>query len=734
MCLGCILLGCGGESETTVTVEKTEPPAERKPSSQVFIGPFPDVESDSHALLVACTDYDHLPESANLEGPANDVRLMSRLLREHFKFPRLAIRVLSEASGVRARRPIRANIEREFLDLARRVDPDDRVVIFLSGHGTQQPDDDPDNPDDPEPDGLDEVFCCADIEPALIPGITRAPNGITDDDFRGWLKAIRAKGASVWVIVDACHSGTAVRGTEVLRQIPPEMLLTEEALRAAVPTAATRSIQLDSTSFDAGDDAGGLVAIYAAQPHEPTLEMPLPLGEADAEWYGLLTYTMNQVLTEAESAITYTELVQRVHSAYVALGRIGPTPLIEGGDRHREVLGQKQWPERSRFVLEMGDRGEPQIAAGSLHGLTKGTILAVYPPPGEEDEDKPLGHVKIRKAKPAVAMVEPCRHDGVPKLEKLPLGGRCELVHLDYGSMRLRVAVDADSTTEDVAAKWQAQLDEAAAAQGAVLQHADDPDTADWLVRPTKDGKLLLVPAAGWTETPDGQVPAFGPVAAGDDAIPWLNDRLQRIARAKNLLKIGGTMTAQRRKGPLGPRRGGKKGVRAELRRLDHEDDEGSPIPWAKDGIRFRPGDLLALQVDNPTRHSIDFSVLFVDSGFGIVPLFPPPDSITDNRLPPGESLTVGPMQVEGDSVGLEHLVFVALKSEGQPVDFNWLAQDSIEQARAAGAVNGAERGLDSPLGQLLRTALFADGAQRGLKMADTDSVEMQVISWQTSP
>src|SRR5262245_15957351 len=40
-----------------------------------------------YALLVGCTDYDILPESLHLWGPANDVPLMADLLEAHFGFP-----------------------------------------------------------------------------------------------------------------------------------------------------------------------------------------------------------------------------------------------------------------------------------------------------------------------------------------------------------------------------------------------------------------------------------------------------------------------------------------------------------------------------------------------------------------------------------------------------------------------------------------------------------------------
>ena len=109
------------------------------------------------ALLIGVTKYDHLPRDKHLDGPANDVRLMRRLLQERFQFPAEGIVTLTEDEGSPARRPTRANIEREFRRLADQAREGDQVVILLAGHGSQEPENSPD-PVNPEPDGLDEIF------------------------------------------------------------------------------------------------------------------------------------------------------------------------------------------------------------------------------------------------------------------------------------------------------------------------------------------------------------------------------------------------------------------------------------------------------------------------------------------------------------------------------------------------------------------------------------------------
>ena len=420
--------------------------AEDLPSAAVDEPDVPfNPDNPRHALLIACSRYDHLPASAQLRGPVNDVVMMRELLTGRFQFPAGNIKVLSERSGRGESRPLRANIEREFKQLAKRVQPGSRVVVYFSGHGAQQPNDNPDDPDDPEPDGLDEILCPADTRPDFDVANLRVPNAISDDELGRWLRAIQTRGASVWVIIDACHSGTAVRGTEVYRQVPPEMLVPREVMLQAMRKArVSRGVSSEAAPFDFDEKDGGIVAIYAAQPHEPTIELPLPIDARDAQWRGLLTYNLAKVLTESKAPVTYTELVQRIHQEYVAtMGRLGPVPLVEGTDRNREVLGTTEWPERSRLVLQADKSGRLKVNAGRLHGLTPGTVLAVFPPVAKRAAEQVLGYVRIDRAGMTDADAKPHAYNDTEPPRNLPSGARCQIVRREYGDLRLRVAIDA---------------------------------------------------------------------------------------------------------------------------------------------------------------------------------------------------------------------------------------------------------------------------------------------------
>ena len=150
----CLLI-CSRQSRA---VTEDVPQAEAKPAAAAA--------GAKRALLVGCTRYANLPPASQLEGPANDVVLMRMVLMEHFGFPDQAIMTLSEEAGKargEAFRPTRENIERAFKRLARDAKPGDQVVILLSGHGAQQPEPNPPpDPDNVEPDGLDETFLPAD--------------------------------------------------------------------------------------------------------------------------------------------------------------------------------------------------------------------------------------------------------------------------------------------------------------------------------------------------------------------------------------------------------------------------------------------------------------------------------------------------------------------------------------------------------------------------------------------
>jgi hypothetical protein len=86
---------------------------------------------------------------------------------------------------------------------------------------------------------------------------------------------------------------------------------------------------------------------------------------------------------------------------------------------------------------------------------------------------------------------------------------------------------------------------------------------------------------------------------------------------------------------------------------------------------------------------------------------------------------------VNDKTTGHEHLVAIAVPSTSpdQQADFTFLAQNEVG-AQQRGSDANAVRSFNSPLGRLLRQAMFADGGKRGLDDHEVSQHDAQLLSW----
>jgi hypothetical protein len=704
--------------------------------------PPPGPRTDCRALLVGVTFYEHLPKNKHLEGPANDVELMRKLLIEKLQFSPDRIVTLSEQAGAQLGKeflPTKANIAREFARLATVSKPGEHVVIHLGGHGSQQPEDK--TAPDPEPDGLDEIFLPRDA------GSWDAKNGsianaIIDNEISLWLRAIRNTKASIWINFDSCHSGDMIRGgnpAERARDLDPvaDLGIPKAAVREAVEFAKKRDAKSGTQTRGGGDVPppfklaadSGIVAIYACQPNEVTYERELPPKARDAKIYGLLTYSLCQILTEAadngSEPITYRELARRIHGQYLAWGKQTPTPLIEGVDRDRRILGDTVWPGRSSIQLAETDDGFT-VNAGALHGLTAGSILAVSPPPGKGKTL--LGHVRVKEIGVYVSVVEPVAHAGAPLAKDLPTGGTCRTVYVDFGDQQLRVAADPTSSAgKPVPEKELSELRAIVQKLGgpsSLIQPVTATNEADWLVR-FRDKGVMLVPGSGWFVPQEPKsLPAFGPVPVDVKLGDWLQSALARIARGESLKRLAAS----------GDPASAKLRLNVDiLRKKDKADTLGSiRTGWPTVKLTAYDKDRFAIRLDNAGKAPIDVTALYVDSGYGISCLYPKDGDL--NRLRPGDRESFG-LTIGADTSGSEYLVFIAVKGgDQQPVDFSFLEQPTLEAAPAGTRGVQFRRSLDTPLGRLLKKGMFGVGGTRGGGVDELEEYAVTIVTFDARP
>ncbi len=375
----------------------------------------PTAAAKNLALLVAVTQYDE-KTIRQLEGPSNDVVLMWRELRRR-GFQAAAMTVLADNLPLRddipraAGAPTRAAILGGLQALAAKAQAGDFVVFQFSGHGTTQPVTDPAAQIEPEPDGRDQVLLPRD---AGFYDDTQGSirNGIIDDELARVLDAIRLKGATVWVVVDACHSGTVTRsgGDSVARTVRPSTLGVPAGPgpTGAAPVAARR---VGTFVARASADKAPLIGFYAVDSRSEAIERTFPgfapglVGLPKRERIGVFTAHLTRALA-AGKATTFRDLARLVSRDMAKLREsIGaPLPVFDG-DLDRPIGGGEIVPA-VRHDGHVDEKGVA-VAAGTLHGFEVGAVLALHD--GPLLHAKRLGRARVVESTAAtsLAVVEP---------------------------------------------------------------------------------------------------------------------------------------------------------------------------------------------------------------------------------------------------------------------------------------------------------------------------------------
>lgn len=145
------------------------------------------------ALLIGIDRYRHV---SPLVGTVNDARAMNAWISSNLGFEEGDIRMLLDGEATRD------NILRSIEDwLIAGTRPGDDVLLYYSGHGYQQRDQ-----NDDETDRLDETLVPVDV----TIGADGAPRGMISDDEVAALMT-RLAGRQIHFVIDACHSGTGDR-------------------------------------------------------------------------------------------------------------------------------------------------------------------------------------------------------------------------------------------------------------------------------------------------------------------------------------------------------------------------------------------------------------------------------------------------------------------------------------------------------------------------------------------
>lgn len=631
--------------------------------------PLP-IQAENRALLVGVTKYpglDAVPGVPKLRGPDNDVNLMRHvLIQRGFKADQ--IRILSNATKQSV--PTRGAILAALDQLATDARNGDQVVVYLSGHGSQQPAED--TPDNLEEDGLDEVFLPTDVQEWRA-GDKRIPGAITDNELGLALRGIARTGAYIWFIADTCHSGTLTRGTPgVARQVPVSTLVPESVLSSA-RSAATVTPRPRAPVGSTGSHSLGWVEMYACQPHELTRELPLG-GESD-QYHGLFTYCLAQALLNADETISHADLMEQVRAAYRARGIESPSPMLQGVDAHRRVFGSETLAQTSAMSLHYVD-GKPRVLGGRLAGLENGSILQVHSWNNHSPAAKAPAYVVVHNASLLEAEVVPCKFNGYPAVSQgqLKEGSRCTLVSNRPPDLSLRLFI---ASTVPAALWTHLSADPRLQSR---ISRVDDNENAEWTIEadgPPPEQNLTLHPA--WrgvamnptNHPPPGQTYRFLPNTSPDSRHSFapLAEALSRITHATSFLRA---IQAPEFHLESPSTLGFSIGMRVRQGESGDQDRDSASGP---NGRLFRKGDITTVTITNTGSMPLQLVIFSVDSNFRItrIPL------ASEHPIRAGQTALSEPLLAVPGGGLMEQIVVIGVRHEdGRVLDFACVEQDPI--------------------------------------------------------
>ena len=628
------------------------------------------------ALLVGCSEYprlqrafpDRYESEIRLRGPANDVALMRTALVQALGYDPEHITELVGWPGDPGARPTLANIARELEHLVEVAGPGDRVVVYFAGHGSQVQARGSSRAE--EPDGLDEILLPADM--AAGDGRQPLEGALRDDDLARFARRLRARGAELWLIVDACHSGTTLRGGAMrLRGLSPDLL-------GEAPPSRFRPRDSEPTL----DTLEGVVGFYGAQSYGKAPELPFEVGSG-TQWNGVFTHLLAAELWRLGPGASFRELGERVVAAYQAYPCRITVPFFEG-DLDQAVLAGAARPALFVTVTERASGSSTlELNRGLLAGHGPGSIAVVQDAQGNE-----RARLEVTEA-------------GLYRSTCSLLSGR-----LDPGSHAARVLSHPVDGLQPRLCVVHAER-----APAGVLESLREQERVQWSAPEDADWTLTFGPQT--TLRPSAQ--RGGPDRVVDAArVPELIERLARVHVLETLAVQHLERGLERDLDVWVELRAGGRGAPRRLR----------------SGQGIAPGDQIRIRLQKRAQGTYDVTVLYLDGNFGITLLFP-----RGERAPRLEASAKGLFEltdwvdVVDDPLGIEHVLVLAVprRENDALVNLSWLAQPSLGPTR--GAREGGERhAIDELLFGLFR------GSTRGLGVSmEAATTRFRLITLETS-
>jgi len=644
---------------------------------------------ENYAILIGAATYPSLHEDDWLIGPTNDVDLVHRFLTQNPEIPFQRENITILADGIQgSTTPTLGAIRAAFADLTPRLEDGDFVYLHFSGHGSQAPALDPAS----ELDGLDELFLPVDIG-RWDDAVGTVENALADDEIGALVADLLVRGAHVWAVFDSCHSGTVTRGAlptagdDVrLRKIEPSALGIPERVMevTSLRLIPTSPPQFDSPFDEALESQGSFIAFYAAQTNEQTPEKRLPRGMPGRRSQGVFTFTLFEALA-ARPGETYRQIGQEVLRRYAVNNLARSTPMFEGDLDARVFSTEGSGTRIAQWPVQVEDE-RMTLAAGRLHGLEEGTVLALMASPADMTDDA-LGQYEVGFSDTFSSHVGSVAQAGSSArvLPEIPEGAHLRKTTGAF-DFSLRVALPPSGTPEAAFADKVARLIQDDALTGPRIQFVPSGAEADLRLAFLADGdrskSLLILPATGLVS---GAAFAAHPLIRTErrtvfEVAHHLADTLTRMTRVQNLLKLGGAYQDDPGVELILQTRSPTKPQLRELKVV--------PVPT------LNPFDEVHVLARNSSDAPLDINVLYLASDFSISHMF-------KGRLQPGDQLRQGLFYILEEGFGRDRVIIILTPAERHSAieDLSFLEQDALTRTR----------GTQTSFGRMLTEAGFGN-------------------------
>ena len=329
-----------------------------------------------YALLIGIDGYKSNRLYKNLKGCVRDINLVASYLLDTLKFPSERIFKLTspnpevaETIETKDLPPTYENIVAKFKTITEIAQPGEQVYVYYSGHGGQA------TTIYPEVKGADQY------DEGIVPmDIGDGGRYLLDLELVTLLKRMTDKELIVTLIMDSCHSGGETRGDAAIRSgggtdtKPPDKksLVAEDEELIANWKALTEGRDGEIAWVP---PAKNYLLLAACRPNEYAYEYAFD----GKERHGALTYWLIQTLATSSKGLSFRKLYDRV-CAQIQSKFPQQLPMLIG-DGTRAVFGNETLPHYYSVTVSSVDANQKQVTlnAGLAHGLSSGTLFAIYP-------------------------------------------------------------------------------------------------------------------------------------------------------------------------------------------------------------------------------------------------------------------------------------------------------------------------------------------------------------------